>query len=335
METRFQRVKVLLIGATISTISSSLILMVLWSLVSCDSSSPQTELETGFMNGGMSAGEPLDGSGGVSAGEMTSKPEGESAGTSAEESAGASAGASAGVSAGASAGEAAGTAAGMIAGEAAGTAAGMIAGESAGIVAGEFAGGAAGEAAGEAAGSVSGEVTGGMVGAPNSLRLNGVWSTCLDEGLRSERHQYQFISNDEESLVGTWRFQEDRFGDGGCIGTPSTTLVEEGTFRLSIPPEDAWPIDLSISTRTITPSSESAATVLRNVCSQDFTARVPTDLSDEGCARLGYLPLSDCPVRYDLIALEGETLQLGELIDEVDMCLEAQRPNTLGRSYSP
>ena len=75
--------------------------MVLWSLVSCDSSDPQNEPEAGLMNGGISAGESQDGLAGVGAGVMTGEVAGESAVESAGESAGASAGESAGEPAGA------------------------------------------------------------------------------------------------------------------------------------------------------------------------------------------------------------------------------------------
>ena len=199
------------------------------------------------------------------------------------------------------------------------------------MMAGDVSGDPAGDMSDEPAGDMSGEPAGDMMGGSDVLLFSGLWSACLDEGVRSERHQYELTS--EDPLTGAWRYQEERFGDGGCLGVPSTTMVEEGSFALSEPQGDGRPIDLTYISRVITPSSESAASVLGSVCTQEFSAGVPTNLEGEGCARLGYLPLSECPVRYDLIALSGDVLQFGALPGMGDLCLEERRPMRLGTEY--
>ena len=80
-----------------------------------------------------------------------------------------------------------------------------------------------------------------------------------------------------------------------------------GTFQQMV-----QSINFTYGLRTITPHSASAVMVLSSVCSQVFNAGMPTDLAVEGCERLGFAPLSDCPIRYDIVSvMEGVMIQFG------------------------
>ena len=162
-------------------------------------------------------------------------------------------------------------------------------------------------------------------------QLNGAWTACADEGVRSELYEYSFTA--EEGDEGQWRYTERRYGEGACLGAPSMTLRSSGSFTLGMSYEGFRAIDMISSTLRITPENDTAATLLNSICSQSFSAGEETDVSMEGCERLNLPSLSACPVLYTIVGIEVNDLLLGEVSDNADLCMETQRPSVLEGRY--
>ena len=167
----------------------------------------------------------------------------------------------------------------------------------------------------------------------NAQSLSGSWTRCQSETARSLRFNYRFTATEE--LQGTWRYEEDRFGEEQCIGSPSMTLIKEGTFILG----DG--LDLIDQARSITlnhqaillrANNANTAQLLGTLCPEEsFIANVPTDLSETGCERLSIKALSECPERFDLVSLTHESLYFGVMENgESEACVEQDRPTRLG-----
>ena len=157
--------------------------------------------------------------------------------------------------------------------------------------------------------------------------------TCVSEEARSLRYRLTFSGS-------AWVAQEERFGEVSCLGAPSITLVSEGEASLGEPISEGGPhaLDLSVTRLTLTPNNSTSTGLLSSLCTQSFSTGQPTDISAEGCERLGAPAVSACPTRFELVALEAgaepmsEVLRLSALPAD-EQCDATLRGEALGARY--
>ena len=179
-----------------------------------------------------------------------------------------------------------------------------------------------------------------MAGEPNTSNqvtaqmISGEWTRCQSETARSLRHTFSFNAINDQR--GTWRYEEDRFGEEQCIGEPSMTLIRTGEFSLGVEAELSVPVReimLSYESILVRANNQNTAELLGStICpNEQFSVNIPTDLSERGCERLDLIPISECAQRYDLIGFEDMTLIFGVSINLWNgLCVESDRPMIFG-----
>ena len=177
---------------------------------------------------------------------------------------------------------------------------------------------------------VGGEPQGG--GEPQDIsQLTGVWVACADEGVRSERYTYE-LSVEEGQGSGQWRYVEERFGEGSCLGPASMRLTLSGTLQLAEGDHVHTSVNLLSQSATLTALTPGAVDLLSAVCPQRYEVSQDVDLS-EGCERLGLLSLEACPERYQVASRRRVELSLGKVklsgADSEALCSAESRPTTL------
>lgn len=220
---------------------------------------------------------------------------------------------------------------------------GGLAGDEAGgeIEAGEVIGGEETTAgAGVTAGEQAGELAGGMIATSplNAFTIEGSWARCQSETARSLKLTYTFVSTGSE--IGTWAYREERFGEDNCLGEPSITLFKEGSFEFGQPSdmnEQMRFVTLTYEALKVRPDNQNSAELLQSaICPEyTFTQNELTDVSDQGCPRLGLYSINDCPQRFDRLYLENDELSLGLTPTEPQsLCEEMGRPRARGEGFS-
>ncbi len=130
-----------------------------------------------------------------------------------------------------------------------------------------------------------------------------------------------------------WGLDMQLFGDDTC-GQATGTLHEDGGYALVQPSAvaGAWELRLDVRTRTVTPHVDGFIYYLQAVsCGDAYKVNRATDILDLACPALGAQPFATCAVGHDLVALDGESLRLGQRPADGNICSEAQRPQSLGR----
>lgn len=92
---------------------------------------------------------------------------------------------------------------------------------------------------------------------------------------------------------------------------------------------DTREIDIDFVTQTVTPMQEIAVQTLEQFCNLSTTIETETDIA-AGCQELGIGSIIDCPTRYDIISVMGDTLRIGTAGPH---CSPEDRPTSLGPSF--
>lgn len=162
---------------------------------------------------------------------------------------------------------------------------------------------------------------------PTAAELVGKWaSACTDNGMGGG---FTLTFDLTET---TWKLDYVSFADAACA-TKNLTVHIEGGYELgaaSTAVMGAREGKFGFDVKTVTPHNDSTAGFLPMACgSGTFTVDMPTDIST-GCAGLGAYPVADCPSDYDIVKLEGNTLQFGLRPMDNNMCTPEKRPTALG-----
>jgi Adenomatosis polyposis coli down-regulated 1 len=166
---------------------------------------------------------------------------------------------------------------------------------------------------------------------PTAAELVGKWvSACTSNGMGGG-----FTLNFDLTET-TWKLDYIAFADAMCA-TKNLTVYIEGGYELgaaSTAVMGAREGKFDFDVKTVTPHNDGAAGFLPMACGAgSFTVDMATDIT-AGCPGLGAYPVADCPSDYDIVKLDGNTLQFGARPADNDMCTAAKRPTALGVSLT-
>lgn len=162
---------------------------------------------------------------------------------------------------------------------------------------------------------------------PTAAELVGKWaSACADNGMGGG-----FTLNFDLS-ESTWKLDYTAYADAACA-TKNLTVHIEGAYRLGAASKTVMGAregEFDFGVRTVTPHNDGTAMFLPMACGGGtFTLDMPTDIKG-GCAGLGAYPVADCPTDYDIVKLDGNTLQFGQRPADNNMCSADKRPTAPG-----
>jgi len=161
---------------------------------------------------------------------------------------------------------------------------------------------------------------------PLTSQLVGTWqSDCVDSGNGHIRLTFRMT-------VSTWDLDYDAFADTVCE-TGFMTVNIKGPYDLgdaSAAVEGAREGRFYFEERVVTPHMDAAVDMLAGACPDGVFGVGESSDMREGCANLGLYPVSDCPNEYDIVRLDGSTLNFGARPADNNMCSEEKRPTALG-----
>lgn len=167
--------------------------------------------------------------------------------------------------------------------------------------------------------------------APPSLA--GRWvSDCLPSPQPDGSTQY--FQLDFDLGASAWDLDYVVHADDACA-VPLVTVSIAGPYALERPSDavaGAWEARFGFDSKTIRPEVDGLRDFLNSLegCGEaDFETGVAQDVFASGCAGFGQYPASACPADYDLVRLDGDTLQFGARPADNDMCTPDKRPTTL------
>lgn len=162
---------------------------------------------------------------------------------------------------------------------------------------------------------------------PTAAELVGKWaSACTDNGMGGG-----FTLSFDLSET-AWKLDYASYADAACA-TKNLTVHVEGAYRLGDASKTVMGArdgEFDFGVKTVTPHNDGTAMFLPMACgSGTYTVDMPTDIKG-GCAGLGAYPVADCPTDYDIVKLDGNTLQFGLRPADNNMCSAEKRPTALG-----
>lgn len=149
------------------------------------------------------------------------------------------------------------------------------------------------------------------------------------------------VTNPDDSVyyvVRDYTFTDDAFRAVTSVyGDPVSdlkfyTAVVDGTYELtgeSEALEGATDIDFTFAQITIEPDSLAFIDIfMKSKCGDGMWGLgMPQDISETGC--LSFRPIADYPVEYDIVKVQGDSLQLGIRPADGDLGSEEKRPAEL------
>ena len=177
-------------------------------------------------------------------------------------------------------------------------------------------------------GGTYGGVEGGYVGEayvpppPQPPNLVGQWKgPCAADG-KVHRQTVHVYTADR------WDVRTGEFSDAAC----TKRLSEQhrgGTYAFgaeSPAVETAWDVTFTVDVREITADDKKRAKAIGKACGVKLAARGTADVLAKGCPKLG---IAACTTEYDVVALEGDKLRLGQRTAEADGCAADKRATAL------
>ena len=161
---------------------------------------------------------------------------------------------------------------------------------------------------------------------PLASELVGTWqSECVDSGNGHIRLTFRLTDS-------TWDLDYDAFADNVCE-TGFMTVNIKGPYDLGAASgaiEGAREGRFHFGERVVTPHMDAAVDMLSGACPDGtFSVGASADMK-AGCANLGLYPVSECPNEFDIVRLDGKTLNFGARPADNNMCSEDKRPTALG-----
>lgn len=165
---------------------------------------------------------------------------------------------------------------------------------------------------------------------PTPPSLVGTWVGACEAGAKDSR-RLTYVFTDVR-----WDLDTETFADTTC--TKRASLLEVGgpyTFGAqSTTVTSAWDAVMAYDRRDLTIDDKKAAKKIAKDCKLGkVDAGKPVSLLDAGCAKLGIAPVADCPGEFDIVSVDGLTLQLGVRPADGRICTEDKRPTALDASH--
>jgi len=163
-------------------------------------------------------------------------------------------------------------------------------------------------------------------------QLEGRWVSVGCEPLPQADGSTLYFLRDFTLQLQSWAITGTIFGDEACT-FPLLTLDIGGGYAVVGPAEGiegGFEADFDRSSIVLTPHVQDFVDWFdaEGCGSEPWALDVAQDVSEAGCA---FVPSSPaCPVEYDLVAPDGDTLYFGTRPVEGDMCSPRDRPSELG-----
>jgi hypothetical protein len=132
----------------------------------------------------------------------------------------------------------------------------------------------------------------------------------------------------------TWSLDYTMFDDAACTSRLGTTHID-GPWVVEKPSTTlpgAFEARFDFAHRTITPHVDGFIAFLQSMaCGKaPYAVGTPQDILASGCPNLGFQPLEACRADYDLVFVNGGTLQFGARPKDNNLCTPDRRPTALG-----
>jgi hypothetical protein len=169
-------------------------------------------------------------------------------------------------------------------------------------------------------------------GAPilTGAELEGVWSSsaceAYDDGNGGTNHLTRTFSLTPER----WALDVTVYGDPDCtFGLFDIAIEGPYTLGGEAVVAGATNGDFAFASNRWTALAEDMVGVFDQAgCGAGgWEVGVPQDVTATGCIGVAH-PVADCPVEFDIVALDGDELYFGARV--TDMCVEEGRPTALG-----
>lgn len=143
-----------------------------------------------------------------------------------------------------------------------------------------------------------------------------------------------FAKTELDIQPSTWALDLSFFGDDACAARLGTVHVD-GAWVLegaSTALPGAFDARFDFATRTVTPHVDGFIAFLQSMsCGKaPYGVGKTQDILEAGCPAMGFQPRASCPSDYDVVFVNGSTLQLGQRPADNNQCTADQRPKALG-----
>ncbi|MDP2341572.1 MAG: hypothetical protein Q8O67_11475 [Deltaproteobacteria bacterium] len=131
-----------------------------------------------------------------------------------------------------------------------------------------------------------------------------------------------------------WALDYTMFDDAACTSRLGTIHVD-GPWVVERPSATlpgAFEARFDFGTRTVTPHVDGFIAFLQSMaCGKSpYAVGAAQDILASGCPTLGFQPTATCRSDYDLVFVNGGTLQFGARPKDNNMCTPDKRPTALG-----
>ena len=160
-------------------------------------------------------------------------------------------------------------------------------------------------------------------------QLAGAWSSTGCEAYDDGNGGTNYLTRAFTLTESRWSLDLTIYGDPDCTYGLFTSAIE-GPYTLggAATVAGATNGDFGFTTNVWTPLVEDLATVFeQSGCGSGvWEVGVGQDVTETGCIDVAH-PITDCPVEYDIVQVDGDDLYFGARVN--DMCEESGRPTAL------
>lgn len=167
--------------------------------------------------------------------------------------------------------------------------------------------------------------------AVTSAELAGTWASAGCEAYDDGMGGKTYLTRSFTMTTTTWHLDLVVFGDDACKA-PLFQAAIDGPYtlgELSATVKGATEAEFGFQKNVWTAKNDAmAATFTGAMCGAlPWQVDAPQDVSATGCIGVAHA-VAECPEEHDLVAVDGDTLHLGERI--TDLCKADGRPKALG-----
>lgn len=139
---------------------------------------------------------------------------------------------------------------------------------------------------------------------------------------------------DFDLQAATWGVDLTFFADDGCASKVGTVHMD-GPYvieRASTVLPGAYEARFDFGRRTVTAHVDGFIAFLQSMsCGKaPYAVGVAQDILDAGCPSMGFQPRATCPSDFDVVFVNGSSLQFGQRPNDNNMCTVDKRPKALG-----
>ena len=159
--------------------------------------------------------------------------------------------------------------------------------------------------------------------------LAGQWSSTVCEAYDDGNGGTNHLTRSFSLTAERWSLDLTISGDADCTYGLFNVAIE-GPYTLGgeAVVADATNGDFAFASNAWTALTEDMAAVFdQSACGAGgWEVGVPQDVTETGCIGVAH-PVAECPVEYDIVAIDGADLYFGARV--TDMCVEEGRPTAL------